>query len=460
MKAIITTVGTSLFTNYMSESTRNFLDRNYTDIKEGFEKLENKYTNEYDEDNEYIKDLKEVIESNWITGLKVNKDKIEHYEGINENSCAEIKSIIKIKEELEDKDLEIFLLASDTVLSKLACEIIKNELIKDNNIKVSIHVIEGLQVNDSDIFKSKGLTEFVNTFKNIIEECETDFKNIIINPTGGYKAVIPFLTILAQLYKFDIKYIYENSNELITIPKLPIQFDWTVAERYYDFLIVDKDKQPVISKFNIDEVDLINELESTQLISVNKQENTYITTGLGLLFRNFIEKNLEIAQDVMGFFMEYKILEYYIKHPYKGEYNFVERSKKIEFKEENKNSELDLVMKKSKQETDYIAVESKSYFGVQFVKEQIEKQIYILKSINQIPKEYILIFYLDIDKKRFQSLSKIKNHLEEIRELFNDTGCIFKAYYFEVKLKSDNRSPNPYKKFMSNKKIDIKSYNF
>jgi hypothetical protein len=54
---------------------------------------------------------------------------------------------------------------------------------------------------------------------------------IILNPTGGYKATVPYLTLMGSLYHMPVIYISEESDELITLPPLPISYDGKVLRQ-------------------------------------------------------------------------------------------------------------------------------------------------------------------------------------------------------------------------------------
>ena len=49
--------------------------------------------------------------------------------------------------------------------------------------------------------------------------------DLILNPTGGYKGVIPFVTVLGMLYGKRSVYIFEHAEQLINLPPLPFSFD-------------------------------------------------------------------------------------------------------------------------------------------------------------------------------------------------------------------------------------------
>jgi hypothetical protein len=61
--------------------------------------------------------------------------------------------------------------------------------------------------------------------------------NVIINITGGYKATIPYLTILGQVNKCPIYYIFEDTDALIRIPYVPIDVNWGVFEENEKFFM-------------------------------------------------------------------------------------------------------------------------------------------------------------------------------------------------------------------------------
>lgn len=89
------------------------------------------------------------------------------------------------------------------------------------NIK-QLKVIENLQIWNKRDF-NKGMS---NLIYEIYRISEYYWENIIINITGGYKATIPYLTILAQLNQCPIYYIFEDTDVLIKIPNIPFSVNW------------------------------------------------------------------------------------------------------------------------------------------------------------------------------------------------------------------------------------------
>lgn len=213
MKTIITTVGTSIFTNYLEKKQ---------DIKDK------------------IEDLKMLPYSNWkdnIHDINSVRKSVGEWAKDNEDSSAEIKSLLKINETI-DEDIEVRLLATDTILSVLAAEIIRNLKISQNRIKIIFNqkndIIKSLQVTDKIKFEKDGVVNFVDSIHKIIQS--SYFENVILNITGGYKALIPYMTIIGQINNISIYYIFENTNELIKIPQAPISINWEMFEKYSKIL--------------------------------------------------------------------------------------------------------------------------------------------------------------------------------------------------------------------------------
>lgn len=235
---ILTTIGTSLFTNYNKKSkvldTYPDLKNDYEAITTQLDNLDEKGASEY-ENSSYegdIRHLREVTQHLWL-------------EVARERSCAELQTLYKIIKEEDSEEFEVYLLATDTVLSVLAAELIKEYLKTQSTIhgkKVNCifnsdiessdtTVIKGLQVDSADNFLNLGFNKLLEVINKLSLE-----KNTILNISGGYKALIPFLTLFAQIQEIPIKYNYEESDTLISVGSLPFHFDWVVVEALKPFL--------------------------------------------------------------------------------------------------------------------------------------------------------------------------------------------------------------------------------
>ena len=441
-RTIITTVGTSLITNWLQkEKGIN------SELKEYVEDLKNQcfYNTRDKEDNEdfieYAGEIKKEIKS-----FLAKKDK---------PASAETNSLFAIKEELEKKHsdlaLTVYLICTDTILSPLCAEVLSEwlkgqgfevdfheeediiEKIGDNNF-VSDYIVKDLRVDDKDAFEKQGFQNLINIFQNI-----SSSKNCILNISGGYKILIPILTIISQLEEVDIEYLFEDDkSQLLEIPFLPINFDWIKAEIYAELL--DKvalrryDKTSEEYKF----------LERMKLVKPNGG-----ATIFGGLLKGYLEKKMDKAPDILGDFAEYKIYEHFHNYPYKAAYNKVEKGVKLYFDKDSnygkiyteqeykeignghEEVEIDLILSNS--EDNYIIVESKFFRQVKNLCDKIEKRI---KAMHLLKGGYADEFILYIPKLSIQNLRK-KKHLKDFKDLCQEYHITFTLLYTDIRVDTE-----------------------
>ena len=99
-------------------------------------------------------------------------------------------------------------------------------------------VIIPLSVVNGNNFKN-GLTVLLNRLydiTNFYDVLYNDYyfqNDYILNITGGFKGVIPFLTLFGQIYKVSLKYVFEETNILLSIPSFPISTDKELFKKYW-----------------------------------------------------------------------------------------------------------------------------------------------------------------------------------------------------------------------------------
>ncbi|PMP91036.1 MAG: hypothetical protein C0170_05425 [Hydrogenobaculum sp.] len=218
MKKVIVTVGTSIFENYLK------IDKSNTNFKNAyfFFKDNKKTASDLDRESVRKRDIEKVFNESY-------------FENGGENVCAEIKSLLAIKKELRE-GFDIYLISSDTAMGRLAAEIIKNAIRnyypEFSDCELEIFKVSNLQVWDRKKFDD-GMTELINTIYNI---ANSDWDNVVINISGGYKATIPYITMLGQINRCPIYYIFEDTDSLIKIPYIPIDLNWKIFEENFSFL--------------------------------------------------------------------------------------------------------------------------------------------------------------------------------------------------------------------------------
>lgn len=422
MIKVIVTVGSSLFTNYL---------KNNNSFKSQFETLSDL---PYSSSKDYTPEIE-----------KIRKD----FNSVQKNPklSAEINTLVKLKEEVGDQ-LELYAFTTDTILSKLAAEIIKEKYQDEFNFK-EIKIIEGLQTADFQKFDSVGFSRLISGFKQVVLN-QSDEKETYLAVSGGYKAIIPPLTILGQIYNVQLVYIYEDSDDLIYFPSLPIHFDTSFAEQFYPHL------QDIMQGKNVYENDILTEMKEFRLVRENNHK--FKITALGEMFKQYIDSELPLADNTLGFFVEYKLLEYYLNRPYQDRFKSVSHSQHIEFN--NNKREIDLILK-DEVKNELIIVESKSFLQVlrdkdfDKLKTQIKAQLEILINGNFPVIEYHLSIH-HIHSFNYNilmpNLKKIKNLIEQ-----NGKNIKFKAdsLKVDVNLRDRNYYKNPYQKFLSHE-INLK----
>ena len=219
MKRIITTVGTSLLTNALGDSLTNNLD---------FKRTRGLLFNNSESRAAQIKGIEGIL----------NK----YIEDNDTSISAEIDSIIKIANEYKE-DCDVYLIATDTIQSPICAEYIQKWFEKNNIEFIStIHfrktqefIIENLQVKQKQAFEREGLTNLFNRINTIAGGF---WDNIVFNITGGYKALIPYMSLMAQINNVPAYYNFQESKgekfDLLKIPNIPINVDYDLFDKYWE----------------------------------------------------------------------------------------------------------------------------------------------------------------------------------------------------------------------------------
>lgn len=502
---IITTVGTSMFTNFLEKSKNSILREGiWKDIKD------KSYTKE-----EYIRQGKKLPFQSLIKAVE---------EGLNNNlfSCAELDTITQIIKKYGD-NVEHHLLCSETIAGYLAGQILERKIenIKSNEMikKLQTHIAEGFKETvfldlirriqsitikynliekSLEVLSSKDGDKIKKYRKEVIKDdidnepfktlftkpngSWADFvdnkindiiiilklNKVIINYSGGYKAIIPYLTILGQLYNYDLAYVHEDSKELIDVKPLPISFDVSLAEQYYPYL--DILSYQIKENFALSEIDLqltkevilkkakiqVEEMKDYQLIDELNE-----ITAFGTLILNYIREKNAISKSTLGHYCEYKMFEYFYDY-YRQDYIKIERSFKPK-KDDKRNiginyiGDADLRLDINENQFDWIEI--KAFGGVLEIKNNEWRVIQRIRDRhnyktenfegNQIRK-YKFIFY----KYENDSLELLQPIIDKIIKEFSNV----EVYYFEIKL---NENSSAFSSFMQDKmkKNELLKYN-
>lgn len=205
-------------------------------------------------------------------------------DNLTKHLSAEIHSLVRIG--IDKNDL-ILLFASETTDGH-CCVLAVQKYLKHHwsGIKVETQQILGLQVNDAEKFRSQGVVEFVKKATHVIESY--GHSNVILNPTGGYKALVPYTVLLGMIKGVKCCYIFEQSTSILELPPLPVEFKRSQFEAYKE--IFEKiDRNSFISK---QEWENSVSHEQRELLSplIEKSGQNITLSAVGFLFLEEIQR--------------------------------------------------------------------------------------------------------------------------------------------------------------------------
>ncbi|MDZ7950627.1 putative CRISPR-associated protein [Nostoc sp. DedQUE09] len=205
-------------------------------------------------------------------------------ENLKNKLSAEIHSLFRIGITNQDR---VILLSSNTD-DGYCCALAVEKYLKyySNSIYAKAERIIGLQVVDAETFKREGVVNFV---KRILQEVDSyDPSNIILNSTGGYKALVPYTVLLGMLKGIKCDYIFEQSTTLLELPPLPVEFKRSQFDIYKD-LFEKIERETEISQAEWEErVPYIEKKLLEPLVEVSNKQVTI--SAIGFLFLEEMRK--------------------------------------------------------------------------------------------------------------------------------------------------------------------------
>ena len=471
---VITTVGASILTNFNSPAVQSVLKQEITE-KVGFK---SQLTDLLRGSTPLSRDL-ENIESQVATYFLWNMRLVEErgvkasrkwtYSpkefGLNHHASAEIQSTLEMLEHpaFKGKSIQLFLLCTDTVVAQLAARLVKQAFEKefkvlDIDFIIEIKIVKGLRILDKKKFEDEGFDAIFKTISDIHHQHPKNGMTCL-NITGGYKSILPVLTIIAQLYKYPLYYVFEfasvgtGKDVLLEIPPLPLQFDWAMIDLWSTYL----------SQKTIDQVTLSDQERTLfqQQLLPNRlfalHDDDYRRTNLGTIFHHYIEQQTPHGKTVLGYLVEYKCLDWYLKEPYRG------------FQAQHSivldGVEMDVLLRKNNPEQ-FIWVEVKSFNQIchAYNKSKSGRENYnpklsrYLKKLTEENLQKIKSFHLVVYYQKFQELSNyhFNRNLGRLqRKLAEKDITDFKVFVVNIDLGPEGLSgyQNPYTQKLMNQRL-------
>lgn len=219
-RLVISTVGTSVLTNQIDRD----IDENgcYERLQQTANYTDNEIQH-YPEIEQIISELKERAEQELSSN---NTDKIR-------KASAELNGIYGLyNEQIEQGIPDMHLLVTtDTAQGQIAAEIVESFLKRKGLTNISTHAQRGLSTASSDIFV-EGMAKLFPSMQETIKTWQNSKYTICFNLVGGFKPLQGYFNTIGMFYADEIIYVFEGSNQLIKIPKLPVKVDVSEIEPY------------------------------------------------------------------------------------------------------------------------------------------------------------------------------------------------------------------------------------
>jgi len=219
-KLVISTVGTSVLTNQIDRD----IDENgcYERLQQTANYTDNEIQH-YPEIEQIISELKERAQQELSSN---HTDKIR-------KASAELNGIYGLyNEQIEQGIPDMHLLVTtDTAQGRVAAEVVESFLKSKGLTNISTHTQSGLSTASSDIFV-EGMAKLFPFMRENIKKYKDCRYEICFNLVGGFKALQGYFHTIGMFDADEIFYLFEGSNQLIKIPKLPVKVDVSKIEPY------------------------------------------------------------------------------------------------------------------------------------------------------------------------------------------------------------------------------------
>lgn len=141
---------------------------------------------------------------------------------------VELSILAKLNVTSEDK---VVFLATDT--DDAECAASANLFIAQQlfNLEARARRVKGLVLDNAQTFLKEGLRNFFQDLDKLVEEAFNRGYEPVLGIAGGIKPVIPYAAVYGMLRGVPLVYVFEQTQALVYLPPLPIDFDWEVLEQ-------------------------------------------------------------------------------------------------------------------------------------------------------------------------------------------------------------------------------------
>lgn len=206
---------------------------------------------------------------------------------------------------LQEGDALVFL-HSETEDGKLCAQALATYYSKKGHEARTV-LVKDLSYRETD-FRLRGLRSLVGKLFECIQEEERRGREVIINATGGFKAEGAYATLVGLLCNIPVYYIHEVFREIIPMPPLPIDWDYSLVAEHEDFLdFLSRDIHPRLELKR----ELANIPPKIRLLLAEEENFVFLSPAGEAVFRAY-RARLEEAKEVPVYFTA-RALEWYKK---------------------------------------------------------------------------------------------------------------------------------------------------
>lgn len=178
---------------------------------------------------------------------------------------------------------EVILIHTETGDGEICAEAVRDLVTDAWGCDCRLVRVEGLQVRDPRKFRKEGVQNLFRSLDRLRNERWG--RELLLNVTGGFKAVVPFMTLYGLIHRLDVVYLYETSSELITLPPVPVSFDFERLGAFRDAMrrLQAEQVMPLTDFEKLIPADVRQEAEWMQAL-VDVEEDMVSPSGLAPLF--------------------------------------------------------------------------------------------------------------------------------------------------------------------------------
>lgn len=149
-------------------------------------------------------------------------------------ASAETNSLSRILYRLKNEENKLFFLHSETEEGRICAEALKEYYLGKGYQAEGVE-IKHLSYRESH-FKFRGLRSLVSKLVEILLAAKKRGETVYINATGGFKAEVAYATLVGVLFDVRVYYIHEAFQDIIEMPPVPLDWDYSQLAEYEEVL--------------------------------------------------------------------------------------------------------------------------------------------------------------------------------------------------------------------------------